>query len=195
VVQCTSRPITSRNVEEHITNLVTEIWLRPVTVLVSALGLPRSARRTFWSRLPGGLPARRMRVFDQWRRNRGQVGFRRSGQRGAKYRVKYPSAQPPSPCHHGTASSTDPGVALNRGPRVRLSRFREPGRHRFDPLRRPMCGGMRYKGRHSPFFGFSALRSASRAPIPPAASAVTLQHSTALSIQRVLNPPGGAASP
>ena len=35
-------------------------------------------------------------------------------------------------------------------------------------------------GRHSPFFGlpiFSALRSASRAPIPPAASAVTLQHS------------------
>ena len=31
-------------------------------------------------------------------------------------------------------------------------------------------------GRHSPFFGlpiFSALRSASRAPIPPAASAVT----------------------
>ena len=35
-------------------------------------------------------------------------------------------------------------------------------------------------GRHSPFFGppiFSALRSGSRAPIPPAASAVTLQHS------------------
>ena len=49
-------------------------------------------------------------------------------------------------------------------------------------------------GRHSAFFGppiFSALRSASRAPIPPAASAVT----TALSIQRVmLNPRGGAAS-
>jgi len=49
-------------------------------------------------------------------------------------------------------------------------------------------------GRHSPFFGlpiFSALRSASRAPIPPAASAVT----TALSIQRVmLNPRGGVAS-
>ena len=43
-----------------------------------------------------------------------------------------------------------------------------------------MCGGMRCKERHSPFFGppiFSALRSASRAPIPPAASAVTLQHS------------------
>ncbi len=49
-------------------------------------------------------------------------------------------------------------------------------------------------GRHSPFFGlpiFSALRNASRAPIPPAAS----RHNTALSIQRVLNPPGGAASP
>jgi len=92
----------------------------------------------------------------------------------------YPSAQPPSPRHHGTAASTDPGVALNRGPRVRLSRFRELGRHRFDPLRRPMCGGMRCKGRHSPFFSppiFSALRSASRAAIPPAASAVTLQHS------------------
>ena len=54
-----------------------------------------------------------------------------------------------------------------------------------------MCGGMRCKGRHSPFFSppiFSALRSASRAPIPPAASAVTLQHS---SIQRVLNPRAG----
>ncbi len=91
------------------------------------------------------------------------------------------------------------GLPLNRGPRVRLSRFRELGRHRFDPLRRPMCGGMRCKvcggmrckGRHSPFFSppiFSALRSASRAPIPPAASAVTLQHS---SIQRVLNPRAG----
>ena len=80
--------------------------------------------------LPGGLPACRMRVFDQWRRNRGQVGFRRSGRRGAKYRVK-PSAQPhqapPSWCGCFDRS----GVALNRAPRVRLWRFRELGRHRL----------------------------------------------------------------
>ena len=48
---------------------------------ILALALPRSARCRFWSHLPGGLPAHRMRVFDQRRRNRGHAGFRQSGQR------------------------------------------------------------------------------------------------------------------
>jgi len=110
---------------------------------------------------------RPMRVFDQWRRNRGQVGFvdQGSAAQNTEQSIHQPSRTRPR--HHGTAASTDPGVALNRGPRVRL--WSELGRHRFDPLRRPMCGGMRRKGQHSPFFGppiFSALRSATCAPIP-----------------------------
>ena len=110
---------------------------------------------------------RPMRVFDQWRRNRGQVGFvdQGSAAQNTEQSIHQPSRTRPR--HHGTAASTDPGVALNRGPRVRL--WSELGRHRFDPLRRPMCGGTRRKGQHSPFFGppiFSALRSATCAPIP-----------------------------
>ena len=56
----------------------------------------------------------------------------------------------------------------------------------YDPLRRPMCGGMRRKGQHSRSFGvpiFSALRSATCAPIPPPAISRLI---AVLPIQRVL---------
>ena len=139
------------------------------------------ARCRSWSHYPAAYPRAEFPSSDQWRHDRGQVGFRRSGRRGAKYRVKYPSAQPPRPRHHGAAASTDPGVALNRGPGVRLWRFRELGRS--PPVRSIAPADVwRDEAQRTAFsvFGapiFSALRSATCAPIPPPASAASLQYS------------------
>ena len=64
----------------------------------------------------------------------------------------------------------------------------------YDLLRRPMCEGMRRKGEHSQFSGrpFSLPYAAQ----PALQFRAGISRLTAvLPIQRVLNPPGGAASP